>query len=81
MTEFSKKKIEMELNAFISKNFEKPSDCRNLDQIRFYIHELCSKIEAYKKDFDYVPAFAYTLLTQYNAQQNKIIHKSFVNTH
>ncbi|RAW00321.1 hypothetical protein [Pseudochryseolinea flava] len=81
MSEFEKKSLEMELKVFASKNFERPTDCRNLDQIRFYIRELCMKIEEYQKHFNYVPGVAYALLAQYNAQQNTIIHKEFLRTY
>jgi hypothetical protein len=77
MSDFEKKKLETELKNFTSRNFERPSDCRNLDQIRFYVRELCSKIEEYEKRFNYVPAWAYSLLTQYNAVQNSLIRIDF----
>ena len=81
MSEFEKKKMELELKAFAGKNFERPSDCKNLDQVRFYIQELCQKIEECKRQFSYVPEFAYTLLAQYNARQNALLYKEFVNTY
>jgi hypothetical protein len=81
MTEFEKKTLEMELRSFAAVHFEKPSRCTNLDQIRFYISELCSKIDQYDKEFQYVPADAYSLLAQYNAQQNTILYKQFVSTY
>jgi hypothetical protein len=79
MSEFEKKTLELELKAFASKNFERPSDCKNLDQIRFYIRELCVRIEDYEKRFNYAPEIAYTLLAQYNARQNSMLYKTFVN--
>jgi hypothetical protein len=79
MSEFEKKTLELELKAFASKNFERPSDCKNLDQIRFYIRELCVRIEDYEKRFNYAPEVAYTLLAQYNARQNSMLYKTFVN--
>jgi hypothetical protein len=81
MSEFEKKFLEMELKAFTSKNFERPADCENLEQVRFYIKELCSKIEEYKKRYDYAPELAYTLLAQYNARQNGMLYKDFVNSY
>jgi hypothetical protein len=77
MSQFQEKKIEMELKAFISKNFEKPADCTNPDQIRFYVSELAQRIEQSEKTFGYVPAWAYTLLAQYNSAQNRFIHAEF----
>ena len=78
MSDFEKKSLEVELRAFTSRNFERPADCRNLDQIRFYIRELCGKIDDYQQRFNYVPSMAYNLLAQYNAKQNSIIHKDFL---
>jgi hypothetical protein len=78
MTEFEKRKLEMELKNFTSKNFERPSDCRNAAQIRFYVSELCSKIDEYERQFNYVPSWAYSLLSQYTVVQNQLVHIEFV---
>jgi len=77
MDNFESKKLETDLTKFISKNFERPSDCRNIDQIRFYVRELCIKIEEYETRFNYVPSIAYALLAQYNYAQNRMIHIDF----
>ena len=74
MGDYEKKRIELELKAFTSKNFEKPSECKNLDQIRFYVRELCIKIEETEERFNYVPQWAYSLLAQYNSRQNAMIN-------
>lgn len=81
MTEYERKKIEMELEEFTARNFEKPSQCRNLDQIRFYVVELCHKIQELEGKFNYAPDSAYTLLAQYNATQNGMIYRDFRNTY
>lgn len=81
MTEFEKKKIEMELRSFTSAHFERPSACRNPEQIRYYVSELCKLIASYEKRFQYVPAEVYSLLAQYNARQNSILYKDFVNSY
>lgn len=78
MSEFEKKHLELDLKNFTAKNFTRPSECRNLDQIRFYIHELCVKIEEYKRRFNYVPATAYSLLSQYNSKQNSLLYRDFI---
>jgi hypothetical protein len=77
MTEYEQKKIEMELKAFTSKNFEKPSDCKNAEQIRFYVQELCNRIQDLEHRFNYAPDWAYALLAQYNAKQNVMITVAF----
>jgi hypothetical protein len=78
MSEFEKKHLETDLKSFTARNFVRPSECRNLHQIRFYIRELCLKIEDYKKRFNYVPSTAYALLSQYNSQQNALLYRDFV---
>lgn len=77
MTDYERKRIETDLRMFTARNFMKPSECRNLEQIRFYVRELCLKIEDLEGRFNYVPAFAYTLLAQYNSVQNGIINAEF----
>jgi len=79
MATVDRKKIESDLNAFALRNFERPADCKDLEQIRFYIRELCTKIEDLEKRFEYVPNAAYRLLAQYNQKQNSIINKDFDN--
>jgi len=77
MTEYERKKLEMELRLFTSRNFEKPADCKNAEQIRFYVSELCNRIQDMENRFNYVPDWAYTLLAQYNAAQNMMINLEF----
>ncbi|HEX8038040.1 MAG TPA: hypothetical protein VF490_02770 [Chryseosolibacter sp.] len=81
MSEFEKKHLEAELKSFASRNFVRPSECRNLDQIRFYIQELCAKIEEYRQRFNYVPATAYSLLSQYNSRQNAMLYLDFIRSY
>lgn len=81
MTDYQKQKLEADLRNFTIRNFERPSDCRNLEQIRFYVRELCLKIEEYESCFNYVPAWAYTLLAQYNLVQNRMVHREFVHAY
>ena len=76
---FSKSEVDHELKKFTTRNFEKPSDCKDLEQIRFYVRELCLKIEELEKRFEYVPSSAYSLLAQYNSKQNSIVNKDFSN--
>ena len=77
MTTATKKQIESDVKSISSKNFVRPGECRNLEQIRFYVKELCLLIEDLEEKFDYVPADAYTLLAQYNMRQNDIINTDF----
>jgi hypothetical protein len=81
MTEYERKKIEMELKTFTSKNFERPDDCKNAEQIRFYVQELCNRIQELENRFNYVPDWAYSLLAQYNAAQNMMITLDFRSTY
>jgi hypothetical protein len=77
MNTTERKQLEAELKDFANRNFEKPMDCKNLDQIRFYVRELCLKIEELENRFEYVPNSAYSLLAQYNMRQNSMINKEF----
>lgn len=77
MTSAERQLVEAELKNFTNRNFEKPINCRNLDQIRFYVRELCLKIEELETKFEYVPNAAYSLLAQYNMKQNSITNKEF----
>ncbi len=77
MSDFEKNIIEKDLKAFTCRNFEGPSNCKNLEQIRFYVKELRQKIKELEDNFDYVPSWAYALVAQYNAKQNVLIHVQF----
>jgi hypothetical protein len=77
MIEYEHKLLESQLKSFAAKNFVRPSDCRNIAQVKFYVRELCSNIEHYEQQFDYVPSWAYTLLSQYNLVQNKMISTKY----
>ncbi len=79
MSNYERRKIELELKSFTSRNFERPAECRNSDQVRFYVQELSGKIQEYNSRFNYVPGWAYALLAQYNACQNKFIQQDFRN--
>lgn len=81
MSDYQRKKIELELKMFTTKNFERPADCKNLDQIRFYIRELANKIDELEKSFNYVPGWAYSLLAQYNARQDRFMLVEFQNNY
>lgn len=77
MSQYELKQLDAALRNFTSKNFESPSNCRNIDQIRFYVRELCLKIEEYENRFNFVPSWAYALLAQYNLMQNRMIEMEF----
>lgn len=81
MSDFEKRRLELELRNFTSRNFEQPNNCRNLDQIRYYVKELCAKIEEYEIRFNYVPSWAYSLLAQYNLVQNRLLHVEFTTSY
>ena len=81
MTDYERKKVEVEMKLFTTRNFVRPSECRNLEQIRFYVRELCLKIEEFEGKFHYVPSYAYSLLAQYNSRQNAIINRDFRSTY
>lgn len=81
MSDLDKTYVESDLKTFTTRHFERPADCRNTEQIRFYINELCLKIEECRLRFNYVPNWAYALLAQYNARQNNILYHDFRRTY
>ena len=81
MSGYEKKQVEKEFKSFTNRNFEKPSRCKNIDQVRFYVNELSQKIKELKRKFNYVPDSAYALLTQYNKLQNRMVFADFKNTY
>ena len=81
MSDYERKKIDLELRSFVSKHLEKPANCQNFEQIRFYITELAARIEALQHAFDYVPEWAYSMLAQYNEKQNSFLLGEFRSTY
>ena len=77
MSKYEKRVLEIEFQKFTRMNFEKPSKCKSLGQIRYYIKELTDKMEDTKRKWNYVPALAYTLLSQYNTRQNALIFSNY----
>jgi len=73
--------VDREFKSFTSKHFEKPSNCRNIEHLRFHIHELSKKIEELRNRFDYVPGCAYSLLSEYNLYQNSLLYHDFRKTY
>ncbi len=81
MSQFEQSQIDTDLKKFTERNFEIPGKCKNADQIRFYVRELCLKIEEYEARFNYVPNWAYSLLAQYNQVQNEMVYVEFRNAY
>lgn len=81
MNQFEPSQIETDLKNFTDRNFECPRKCKNPEQIRFYVRELSMKIEEYETRFNYVPNWAYTLLSQYTQVQNEFVYAEFRNTY
>lgn len=77
MTPFQKRLIEAEFRQFTGRHFVKPKDCKNHQQVSYYIHELCIRIEELRQN-EYVPDFAYQLLAEYQARQNGMVLKEFI---
>lgn len=81
MTGFEKKRLEFDFFGFVKKNFVKPQQCKNIEELQFYVKELSDKIEQMKGRYDYVPEAAYKLLSEYNRLQNKMLFAQFKNTY
>ncbi len=71
------KEAELEVSTSGSSSVEIPSTVKNIDEIRFYVRDLCFKIEELENRFDYVPASAYDMLAKYTSHQNSSTEKSF----
>lgn len=81
MSEYDKKKVEQNFVKFSRRNFEKPKNCRDVHQLRFYIDELTQLIQDWKGQFNYVPDRAYVLLSEYNYKMNRLTFEHFKNTY
>lgn len=81
MSDLEKRRIDREFEIFAMRNFEKPRKCKNLDQVRFYLQEVSSKVQEFKSQFNYVPDSAYKLLAQYNTLLNSMVFAEFKNTY
>ena len=76
-----RRKIELELRNLISESLQKPSECKNLEQIRYCIQQVCLRIEQLEAESHTVPQWLYALLAQYNARQNSILLADFIQTY
>lgn len=81
MKEYDKKRLDREFEMFTKRNFAKPSKCKNLQEIQFYVRELSMEIEKLKNQSGYVPNGAYELLAHYNRIQNKMVFAHFKNAY
>lgn len=81
MSDLEKRRIDREFELFAMRNFEKPRKCKNLDQVRFYLNEVASKVQELEVQFNYVPERAYQLLAQYNTLHNTLVFKEFKNSY
>jgi hypothetical protein len=72
----TERKVEEQILSSTSSTVASPSQVKNIDEIRFYVRDLCFKIEELENTFEYVPASSYDLLAKYNTLQNST-EKSF----
>lgn len=77
MSTYEKKQIDTEFKKFTSLNFEKPTKCKSLGQLHYYVKELSQKIKELKRRFNYVPDRAFLLLTEYNQMLNNLVFKNY----
>ena len=71
--EHDRNTLEKEFKNFTHKNFETPEQCRDLNQVEFYIRELKAKMKEFKQQFNFIPKFAYHLLWEYTSLQNEML--------
>lgn len=77
MTDLEKNRLDNALRDFANRNFMKPHECRNLDQVRYYTYELYLKLEEYHEHFRFVPGWALVLLSQYKQVQTNLANRNF----
>ena len=76
MSDFERKKQEMEFKAFVASNVIRPTDCRNSEQVRFQLQKLISMMERMRGN-GFIPEQAYMLVAQYNARLNRFLKVEF----
>ena len=67
-------KVDLQFERFYKRHFESPGNCRNTDQVRFYLGEIVRKIEEYRQAYGYVPEKANALLESYKRLYNRMVH-------
>lgn len=77
MSTYEKRKIDTDFKKFTSLNFEKPTKCKSLGQLHYYVQELTGKIKELRARFNYVPEKAFLLLTEYNTMVNNLVFKNY----
>ena len=77
MSTYEKKQIDTEFKKFASQNFEKPTKCKSLGQLHYYVSELTKKISEFKSRFNYVPERAFILLSEYNQMLHNLVFKNY----
>jgi len=80
VSDYEIEQLEIDFNKFTIRHFDEPSECRNIEQVQFYIQGLSIKIEEFKSRFKFVPDNAYVLLNEYNASQSKLVFRKFRQT-
>jgi len=71
------RKVGHDISDKMSSNADMPSSFKNVEEIRFYVRDLCFKIEELENIFDYVPASSYNLLAKYHTLQDSSTEKRF----
>ena len=77
MSTYEKKQIDTDFKRFTSLNFERPTKCKSIGQLQYYVQELTRKIKELKSKFNYVPEKAFILLTEYNKMVNNLTFKNY----
>lgn len=76
MTTTNAPKKEDTLNASFTQS-ENPLQCKTDEDIRFYVRDLCLKIEALEERLEYVPSSSCTFLAEYHTLQSPSTIKNF----
>jgi hypothetical protein len=67
-------RVDTQFERFYKRHFEDPRECRNVEQVRFYLGEISRKIEEYRRSYNYVPEKALNLWESYKKIYNRMVH-------
>ena len=82
----SRRHIYKGFRELLAKNFESPENCKNTHQIQFYMQELRSHIQYFRRTFGHVPNIAFYLMNEYRKaisgiqKKEHLLHPDYAKT-
>ncbi len=71
------KQAEKEFRRFARKNLINPRKVKRLEQTQHFIYEMHKLINDFKNRFNYVPAEAHLMFSEYQNIQDKMVYDNF----